>query len=260
MKPTVLASANPRFSRNNNSPPYYAPCVPHAPCPPPRPLPLLPPPPLPLAPPLRLPPPPAATICQYRPSPQLLPLTAAALNHPSRVQFSLKKGEDLGNADAVSHHAGSIPVFELPPLPPSDQPLGPWYDANAQRFGSVLGRLAERRAEGVANVASMEARGRKALWWPFTQHDDLAEGKVNLIDSAYGDYLCKATVEKEGGEGEGEGGEVRGERVVETFCFSRVRFVKKGGEGRRGEESGNGGGWQVGDGVLPAVFPLLDML
>lgn len=118
----------------------------------------------------------------------------------------------------MSTHAGSIPVFDLPPLPPSDQPLGPWYDANAQRFGSVLGRLAERRAEGAADVASMEARGRKALWWPFTQHDDLAEGKVNLIDSAYGDYYCKATVEK-GEAGEGEGGEVRGERSFETVLF-----------------------------------------
>lgn len=119
----------------------------------------------------------------------------------------------------MSTHAGSIPVFDLPRLPPSDQPLGPWYDANAQRFGAVLGRLAERRAEGAADLASMEARGRKALWWPFTQHDTLAEGKVNLIDSAYGDYYCKATVEQGEAE-EGEGGEVSGDTVV-------VRFWKK---------------------------------
>ncbi|CAM9501524.1 unnamed protein product [Laminaria digitata] len=66
----------------------------------------------------------------------------------------------------------------------------------------------------------MEARGRKALWWPFTQHDDLADGKVNLIDSAYGDYYCKATVEKEEA-GEGEGGEPRvSHRALVDACAS----------------------------------------
>ena len=173
-------------------------------------------------------------------------LTPAALTARPACNC-LPKGEDLGNADAVSHHAGLIPVFELPPLPPPDQPLGPWYDANAQRFGSVLGRLAERRAEGVANVASMEARGRKALWWPFTQHDDLAEGKVNLIDSAYGDYLCKATVEREAGEEEEARGQVRGERTVESFFFFWFLFFFLKGAGGRG---GEGGAWCY----LPVYF------
>lgn len=120
----------------------------------------------------------------------------------------LAKDEHLGNADAVSRHAGPIPVFELPALPPADLPLEPWYDKEATRrsFGDLLGGLAGRRVADAASLAGMKARGRRALWWPFTQHDDLNEGKINLLDSAYGDYYCVADVE-EGGGGGGEVGE-----------------------------------------------------
>ncbi|CAM9536742.1 unnamed protein product [Pylaiella littoralis] len=115
----------------------------------------------------------------------------------------------LGNADALSSHASSIPVFELPALPPPELPLEPWYDADAtaRGFQGLLDGLAERRVAGVVRLAGMKARGHRALWWPFTQHDDLSKGKVNLLDSAYGDYFCVADVE-EGQEGKGgeEGG------------------------------------------------------
>lgn len=132
------------------------------------------------------------------------------------------KDEHLGNADALSRHAGPIPVFELPALPPPELPLEPWYreEAIARGFQSLLGGLAERRAAGAEELAGMKARGRKALWWPFTQHDDLSDGKVNVLDSAYGDYYCVADAEVvEGVEGVGSGegsGEVR-ERLGERW-------------------------------------------
>lgn len=105
----------------------------------------------------------------------------------------------------MSQHTGSIPVFELPALPPSEQPLDPWYHANVRRFEALLGLLAERRAAEVRYLAGMTERGRKALWWPFTQHDSVSEGDVTLLDSAYGDYFCAAEVE----EAKEDGGEVR---------------------------------------------------
>eukprot|EP00903_Cladosiphon_okamuranus_P015221 g14067.t1 len=119
--------------------------------------------------------------------------------------------QHLGNADAVSRHTGSIPVFELPALPPAELPLEPWYDDDATKrsFGGLLASLAERRTAAASALAGMKARGRAALWWPFTQHDDLSEGKVNLLDSAYGDYFCVADVEGggvAGGRRAGEGG------------------------------------------------------
>lgn len=55
------------------------------------------------------------------------------------------------------------------------------------------------------DLAGMKARGWKALWWPFTQHDNLTESKVNLLDSAYGDYFCAADVEEEDGGKVSEG-------------------------------------------------------
>eukprot|EP00752_Nemacystus_decipiens_P005181 g4701.t1 len=121
--------------------------------------------------------------------------------------------QHLGNADAVSRHAGSIPVFELPALPPAELPLGPWYDDDAteRAFGDLLRGLAERRVADADRLAGMKARGREALWWPFTQHDDLSESKVNLLDSAYGDYFCMADVDSEGGGGAaGRGGDEGG--------------------------------------------------
>ncbi|CAM9921064.1 unnamed protein product, partial [Ectocarpus sp. 12 AP-2014] len=116
----------------------------------------------------------------------------------------LAQDEHLGNADAVSRHAGPIPVFELPALPPRDVPLEPWYDddATARGFQTLLGGLSERRVAEAARLAGMKARGHRALWWPFTQHDQLSEGKVNLLDSAYGDYYCVADVDEGGGKRE----------------------------------------------------------
>lgn len=152
-------------------------------------------------------------------------LSRSLLSHsdsslPPFLPPSVRRGvfltdEHLGNADALSRHAGSIPVFELPALPPPELPLEPWYDSGdtARGFQGLLGGLAGRRVADVARLAGMKARGHRALWWPFTQHDDLSEGKVNLLDSAYGDYFCVADVEDgQDGGGGGEGGaEVRRE-------------------------------------------------
>lgn len=118
--------------------------------------------------------------------------------HPRRL--ATRKDKSLGNTQAISHHAGPIPVFELPALPPADQPLDTWYDANAESFENLLGSLAARRAAGARELAGMKMRGRKALWWPFTQHDLLSDEDVNILDSAYGDYFCMAQVEGSGEE------------------------------------------------------------
>lgn len=111
-------------------------------------------------------------------------------------------GKDLGNAQAIRLHSGLVPVFELPPLPPAEEPLGSWYSANAEGFHSVLDALAERRSAGVRDVLGMKERGKKAIWWPFTQHDEVTDADVTVLDSAYGDYFCSAEVE------EGQGSDV----------------------------------------------------
>lgn len=63
-------------------------------------------------------------------------------------------------------------------------------------------------------MLGMKERGQKALWWPFTQHDDVGEGDITVLDSAYGDYFCTLEVE----ESTGKGGQVKG-----NFFFGLLR-------------------------------------
>lgn len=98
-----------------------------------------------------------------------------------------------------------MPVFELPPLPSTEKPLDSWYSANTEGFRSILEALTQRRAAGVRDVLGMKERGKKAIWWPFTQHDELADADVTVLDSAYGDYFCSAEVEGTQGSDVGVG-------------------------------------------------------
>ena len=76
----------------------------------------------------------------------------------------------------------------------------------------------------------MEARARKAIWWPFTQHDSLGEGGVNLLDSAYGEYFCTAEVERSSTSTDVVGSEVRGRALGQQmiFCFLHPSVQKVG--------------------------------
>lgn len=105
------------------------------------------------------------------------------------------KEEALGNAEAIARHSGSIPVFELPPLPPREASLEPWYVSSSEDFNVILDALRERHSEGLRGVMRMKERGRNVLWWPFTQHDDLTADDITVLDSAYGDYFCTAEVD-----------------------------------------------------------------
>lgn len=69
----------------------------------------------------------------------------------------------------------------------------------------------------------MEARARKTIWWPFTQHDSLGQGSVSVIDSAFGDYFCMAEVVKGSGSStDGAEGEVRPTEISFSQKFRPV--------------------------------------
>lgn len=87
----------------------------------------------------------------------------------------------------------------------------------------LLSSLIEMRAARVKDVVGMEARARKTIWWPFTQHDNLGEGSVSVIDSAFGDYFCMADVVKDSGSSTGGAeGEVRPEEFLVGHRFPPV--------------------------------------
>lgn len=129
-----------------------------------------------------------------------------------------EKEEDLGNAQAVRRHARQIPVYELPRLPPSDKPLYAWYAASTKDFKILLEGLAERRRKEVKDALGMKERGKKAIWWPFTQHDEVADAEITVLDSAYGDYFCCTEVEGGGGANVSQG-----LRASERFVFIPCR-------------------------------------
>lgn len=86
--------------------------------------------------------------------------------------------------------------------------------------------LEGRRASELVDATSMIERGRKALWWPFTQHDDVQASDVTVVDSAYGDYFCISEVETT------DGGEVSlryplmrsGKAILSLRRFTGVRY------------------------------------
>lgn len=60
------------------------------------------------------------------------------------------------------------------------------HGSSVTKFSNTLTQRHETRMdrlESMANTAS------KQIWWPFTQHQNLSPEKLNVIDSAHGDYF-----------------------------------------------------------------------
>ncbi|CAM9133199.1 unnamed protein product, partial [Phaeothamnion confervicola] len=94
--------------------------------------------------------------------------------------------------DAVSGVAGPVAaaaVFRLPPMPPSPLSLVPWFAESAAACDGMLAELGRAADEEVRELAAFPARARRRVWWPFTQHRNMTDDSVTVIDSAYGDYL-----------------------------------------------------------------------
>jgi dethiobiotin synthetase/adenosylmethionine--8-amino-7-oxononanoate aminotransferase len=135
----------------------------------------------------------------------LCALDALALRGYSVEAVVMLECEDgLSNADAVRQHLPpGTPLVALPALPaPADgalQGVAPdgslpphvlhWLRACEPQFAALAATLRRAHAQRVADLAAAPARARATLWWPFTQHDDVRDEDVTVIDARSGDEL-----------------------------------------------------------------------
>jgi dethiobiotin synthetase/adenosylmethionine--8-amino-7-oxononanoate aminotransferase len=112
--------------------------------------------------------------------------------------------QGLHNADAVRQHLPlGTPLVSLPALPapadgaPDGAALGGslpphvqhWLRACAPQFAGLAATLRQAHTQRVADLAAAPALARATLWWPFTQHDDVRNEDVTVIDARSGDEL-----------------------------------------------------------------------
>ncbi len=110
--------------------------------------------------------------------------------------------EGLDNAAAIGAHLPpDTPLVALPPLPPPAAGAAPgggdgvpahvaqWLDACAPHFARLADTLRGAHAARLRELAAAPARARATLWWPFTQHDDVRDMDVTVIDARCGDAL-----------------------------------------------------------------------
>jgi dethiobiotin synthetase len=99
----------------------------------------------------------------------------------------------LPSSPAQAHRMGSeFTVVALPMCaPPSEQPssgaldpqLRAWLHASSKPFAGLLQLLKLRHQQRLLQLQSAKARAKASFWWPFTQHSNLGDGAVTVVDS-----------------------------------------------------------------------------
>lgn len=113
---------------------------------------------------------------------------------------------DYGNADAITRHfsakyshthsfntSASIPpaVVTLSPLPLGS--LEGWYQENKGEFSALVTTIDDRIESYKLRLQEMQRHGADAIWWPFTQHQQVPAKDVTMIESACGDNFRVVT-------------------------------------------------------------------
>lgn len=108
----------------------------------------------------------------------------------------------------------SIPLVSLPRPPVRPQPQDPdsqyrdrealnkYYSSVAQDLDiiSLLDSLALQNERRIDLLKEMGSRAQKTIWYPFTQHHDMAAKDITPIDSAYDDFFQTYTAPKDSGQ------------------------------------------------------------
>lgn len=81
-----------------------------------------------------------------------------------------------------------IPVLVLPPLPEDpNESLEEWFALAEGKFLELRGLLENAHFKRLRRLEEMPKKASNILWWPFTQHDLVAQDSITLIDSRSGE-------------------------------------------------------------------------
>ncbi|KAG0624900.1 hypothetical protein M758_2G012400 [Ceratodon purpureus] len=81
-----------------------------------------------------------------------------------------------------------IPVLVLPSLPEDPKKsLEEWFGLAEGKFLELRGVLENAHLKRLRRLEEMPKKASDILWWPFTQHDLVAQDSVTLIDSRSGE-------------------------------------------------------------------------
>lgn len=117
-------------------------------------------------------------------------------------------GGGYGNSDAIAEYAGThgVPTFVLPPVPERDwakasggEDIEGWLREGALTFDRLHARMVSWHDARVARLQRTPDDARRALWWPFTQHDMVTRDQIAVIDSRSGEDF--GVYVQSGGEG-----------------------------------------------------------
>lgn len=95
----------------------------------------------------------------------------------------------LSNEEPVLQYLRhKIPVVVLPPLPEDpNKRLEEWFRLAEGTFLELMNVLENSHSKRLRRLEEMPKMAGEILWWPFTQHDLVAQDSITLIDSRSGE-------------------------------------------------------------------------
>lgn len=84
-----------------------------------------------------------------------------------------------------------VPVLVLPPVPkdPSND-LMEWFEGSFNVFNNLKEIMLSAYFERIQKLHEMPTKARDIIWWPFTQHKLVPDGRVTVIDSRCGENFA----------------------------------------------------------------------
>lgn len=68
--------------------------------------------------------------------------------------------------------------------------LEEWFGRGEGKFLELRDVLEDAHFKRLRRLGEMPKKASEMLWWPFTQHDLVAQDSIKVIDSRAGENLC----------------------------------------------------------------------
>lgn len=103
----------------------------------------------------------------------------------------------LNEGPLLSYVRNKVPVLVLPPVPkdPSND-LMEWFEGSFNVFNNLKEIMLSAYFERIQKLHEMPTKARDIIWWPFTQHKLVPDGRVTVIDSRCGENFAVFKAQK----------------------------------------------------------------